>query len=42
MIQALLQEKPGRGRRRTTLASLGFVSEALRIVHRTEEIALRQ
>ena len=43
MIEALRQEKPVRGRRRTTLASGGsFVPEALRIVHRPEEIATRQ
>ncbi|MCL2658308.1 MAG: IS30 family transposase [Betaproteobacteria bacterium] len=42
MIDALRQEKPARGRRRTTLAGGGFVPEALRIVHRPQEIALRQ
>ncbi len=42
MIQALRQEKPVRGRRRTTLSSAGFVPEALRIVYRPEEIGLRQ
>lgn len=42
MIEALRQEKPVRGRRRTTLAGGGFVPEALRIVHRPEEIELRQ
>ena len=42
MIDALRQEKPARGRRRTSLAGGGFVPEALRIVHRPEEIALRQ
>jgi IS30 family transposase len=38
----LRQEKPTRGRRRTSLAQTGFVPEQLRIVHRPEEIALRQ
>ena len=42
MVEALRQEKPVRGVRRTTLAGGGFVPEALRIVHRPEEIALRQ
>ena len=42
MIEALRQEKPVRGRRRTSIAGGGFVPEALRIVHRPEEIALRQ
>ncbi|UZF21733.1 IS30 family transposase [Ralstonia pseudosolanacearum] len=42
MIDALRQEKPVRGRRRTTLAGGGFVPEALRIVHRPEAIELRQ
>uniref|UniRef100_UPI00158B070A IS30 family transposase n=1 Tax=Burkholderia anthina TaxID=179879 RepID=UPI00158B070A len=42
MIEALRQEKLVRGRRRTTLAGGGFVPEALRIVHRPEEIELRQ
>lgn len=37
MVDALRQEKPTRGRRRTTAASGGFVPEALRIVHRPEE-----
>lgn len=42
MIQALRQEKPARGRRRTTLSGSRMVPEALRIVHRPEKIALRQ
>lgn len=42
MIEALRQEKPVRGRRRTSLAGGGFVPEALRIVHRPEEIELRK
>ena len=42
MIEALRQEKSVRGRRRTSLAGGGFVPEDLRIVHRPEEIALRQ
>lgn len=42
MIEALRQEKPARGRRRTSIAQTGFVPEQLRIVHRPEEIALRQ
>lgn len=42
MIDALRQEKPVRGRRRTSLSGGGFVPEALRIVHRPEQIALRQ
>nr|WP_242539746.1 IS30 family transposase [Trinickia mobilis] len=42
MIDALRQEKPTRGRRRTSLAQTGFVPEQLRIVHRPEEIALRR
>jgi IS30 family transposase len=42
MIDALRQEKSVRGRRRTSLAGGGFVPEDLRIVHRPEEIALRQ
>lgn len=41
MVEALRQEKPSRGRRRTTLAKGGFVPEALRIVHRPEAIAER-
>jgi len=41
MIEALRQEKPGRGRRRTTIAKAGFVPEELRIVHRPESIAER-
>ncbi|HUD42373.1 MAG TPA: IS30 family transposase, partial [Dokdonella sp.] len=41
MVDALRQEKPSRGRRRKTLSSGGFVPEALRIVHRPEEIAER-
>lgn len=42
MIEALRQEKPSRGRRRTTLSNGGFVPEALRIVHRPESIAERK
>jgi IS30 family transposase len=42
MVEALRQEKPARGRRRTTLAGGGFVPEQLRIVHRPEEIESRQ
>ncbi len=38
MIEALRQEKPTRGRRRTTLAGGSFVPEALRIQYRPEEI----
>ena len=41
MIEALRQRKPGRGRRRTTLASSAIVPEALRIIHRPEEIEAR-
>jgi len=41
MVEALRQEKPNRGQRRTTLAKGGFVPEALRIVHRPETIAER-
>ena len=41
MIEALRQEKPRRGRRRTTIAKGGFVPEELRIVHRPEAIAER-
>ena len=42
MVEALRQEKPSRGRRRTTIANGGFVPEALRIVHRPEAIAERK
>lgn len=42
MIEALRQKKPGRGSRRTTIARTGFVPEELRIVHRPEQIELRQ
>lgn len=42
MVEALRQEKPRRGRRRTTAAAGGFVPEALRIVHRPEAIAERK
>lgn len=42
MVEALRQEKPARGRRRTTMAGKSFVPEALRIVHRPEQITLRQ
>jgi len=41
MVEALRQEKPNRGLRRTTLAKGGFVPEALRIAHRPEAIAER-
>ena len=42
MVEALRQEKPRRGRRRTTAATGRFVPEALRIVHRPETIAERK
>jgi IS30 family transposase len=42
MIEALRQEKPARGRRRTTLANGGFVPEQLRIIHRPEAVESRQ
>lgn len=42
MVDALRQEKPSRGRRRTTAATGSFVPEALRIVHRPEVIAERK
>lgn len=38
MIEALRQAKPTRGRRRTTLAGSAMVPEALRIIHRPEDI----
>jgi len=41
MIQALRQAKSGRGVRRTTAATASFVPEALRIVHRPEDIEKR-
>lgn len=41
LIEALRQEKPVRGRRRTSAAGAHFVPEALRIVHRPEEIEAR-
>ncbi|MBN8426946.1 MAG: IS30 family transposase [Xanthomonadales bacterium] len=41
MVDALRQSKPQRGRRRTTAAGASFVPEALRIVHRPEQIATR-
>ena len=41
MVEALRQSKPQRGRRRTTAAGASFVPEALRIVHRPEEIDTR-
>jgi IS30 family transposase len=41
MVDALRQSKPQRGRRRTTAVGASFVPEALRIVHRPEEIATR-
>ena len=42
MIEALRQEEPTRGRRRTTIAKRGFVPEELRIVDRPEAIAERK
>ena len=42
MIDALHQEKPKRGRRRTTIAGRSFVPEELRIMHRPEQIEMRQ
>ncbi|VVE43718.1 transposase [Pandoraea cepalis] len=42
MIDALRQEKPARGRRRTSLAQRSFVPEDLRIMYRPEQIELRQ
>ena len=42
MIQALRQAKATCGRRRTTAAFKSFVPEALRIVHRPEDIERRQ
>jgi IS30 family transposase len=42
MIEALHQEKPAHSRRRTNIARTGFLPEELRIVHRPEEIELRQ
>lgn len=41
MIQALRQQKPRRGQRRRTPAGGAMVPEALRIVHRPEEIQTR-
>ena len=41
MVDALRQAKPGRGLRRTTLAKGQTIPEALRIVHRPEEIEHR-
>ena len=41
LIEALRQEKPVRGRRRTSAVGAHFVPEALRIVHRPEEIEAR-
>lgn len=41
LIEALRQEKPMRGRRRTSAAGAHFVPEALRIVHRPEVIEAR-
>lgn len=40
-IEALGQEKPMRGRRRTSAAGPHYIPEALRIVHRPEEIEAR-
>jgi IS30 family transposase len=42
LIDVLRQSKPTRGRRRISAAAKGFVPEALRIVHRPEEIAQRR
>lgn len=42
MIEALRQEKPARGRRRTSAAGGGYVPEQLRIVHRPAEIEQRK
>ncbi len=42
MIEALRESKPIRGRRRTTIARGQAIPEALRIVHRPEEIAERK
>lgn len=42
MIDALRQAKPRRGLRRTTLAKGKTVPEALRIIHRPEEVMQRQ
>ena len=42
MIAALRQSKPGRGRRRSTLAGKTWVPQELRIVNRPEEIAERK
>jgi len=41
MAEALRQEKPSRGHRRTTRAQGAFVPKAPRIVHRPEAIAKR-
>ncbi len=41
MIAALRQQKPKRGRRRTTAAGGSYVPEALRIAHRPEAIETR-
>jgi len=41
MVDALRQAKPARGQRRTTLAKGQTIPEALRIVHRPEEIEQR-
>jgi IS30 family transposase len=41
MIDCLRQRKPARGRRRTTLAKGQTIPEAMRIVHRPEEIEQR-
>jgi IS30 family transposase len=42
MVEALRQTKPVRARKRTTLAKDGTIPEALRIVHRPEDIEQRQ
>ncbi|WAT13955.1 IS30 family transposase [Xanthomonas fragariae] len=41
LVQALRQGKPRRGLRRTTAAARSWVPEALRIVHRPEEVETR-
>ena len=42
LVETLRQEKPSRGRRRTTAAKAGFVPEAVHIIHRPEAITERQ
>ena len=41
MVDALRQEKPARGRRRTTLAGTSMIQKSLRIINRPEEIEAR-